>query len=690
MKVQAALALLLVAALATCNLIPHFRVGSSHLTNEDPIAQRVRESMDFNVDPCDDFYEFSCGAWIKNTTLSPDQGRFVKSFDKVTKENNKILLEVVKNPEKMDPKLRDFWKSCTDVETIDKTDAKESLSFLTDFIDKISEKKLDWQTTLGFIGVLHALRMNALFSIGLEIDPKNPSKYLLQLSQGGLSLPDRSMYLEKDKETIQVLEKYQVHIANMLKLYGATDASAQQQAIEVLQVEKALANISITNAELRDPFKTYNKVELKDLDRMFPTINWLEYFSAAEIEQFKEANVKVPTFFQSLDQLLSPKGFITNSHLSSYLRWVVLHEAADYLPKPFRDENFEFFGRVVAGSKGIKERTELCLESTDESLGFLLSQEYVKKAFTGDSKKKALELLTQVETSVGQILNETEWMDSETRKKATVKLSLFSQMIGYPDEWPKYTQTIKPHTYLGNKLHSRNQAHRQQVASKVGDHVVVDRKEWQMTPETVNAYYDPTTNGMVFPAAILQSPFFDVEEPYAMNAGSIGMVMSHEAYHGFDDQGRLYDGTGKLENWWTPQVGKQFESRAKCLVDQYGRYEALPDHFVNGQLTLGENIADNAGMKNAYKTYVRVAGQDAAQPSILRGYSNAQLFFISYAQLWCTKARDEVVKQRLLVDPHSPGKFRVLGPLQNLQGFSDVFKCAAGSKMNPQNKCVLF
>jgi putative endopeptidase len=372
---------------------------------------------------------------------------------------------------------------------------------------------------------------------------------------------------------------------------------------------------------------------------------------------------------------------------SNYLRWVVLHEVVDYLAAAFRHENFNFFGKVIDGSKAERARTDICIDSTDESIGFLLSQYYVNAVFPAESKQIAKKLIEDVETSVKITLNQSEWMESVTKQKALVKLSLFTEMIGYPDNWPKYEFSISANNYFNNKLAARSYSYNETV-SKPGK--PVDHSEWEMTPETVNAYYEPTLNDIVFPAAILQAPFFDKMYPSSMNYGAIGMVMSHEAYHGFDDQGRLYDGHGKLENWWTSQDAVRFQARAKCLVDQYNGFSPLPGYHVNGNLTLGENIADNAGMKNAFMTYNRVAGPDAKKESILKGFTNQQLFFIAYGQLWCTKARDEVVKQRLLTDPHSPGKFRVVGPLQNLQGFADTYNCPAGSTMNPQNKCVLF
>jgi len=359
MTTHTALVILLVAAFATCGLIPQFRVGSTHLANEDPIAQRVREAMDFSFDPCDDFYQFSCGAWIKNTTLPGDQSRFVKSFDTVTKKNQQILAEVIKNPEKLDPKLRDFWNSCINVEAIDKIDVKKSLSFFMDFIDEEVEKKWDRESTFAFIGILHSLRMNSLFSIGMEIDPKNPERYLLQLSQGGLTLPDRSLYLNDDKEGKDLLVQYEQHIVNMLKLQGLSATKAAKSATEVIQLEKALAKISISNADLRDPFKTYNKIDQSQLRELFPSANWLGYFVSAGMTGVDIVNVKVPTFFKQLSDLFKKDGFITPSMMASYLRWVVLHEVADYLPKSFRDENFEFFGKVIDGSKSQPDRTKL-------------------------------------------------------------------------------------------------------------------------------------------------------------------------------------------------------------------------------------------------------------------------------------------------------------------------------------------
>lgn len=672
----------LLTLLAFCLCTPQLHVSINN--DEDPIAKEVRAAMDLTVDPCDDFYKFTCGAWIANTTLPDDIGRYVKSFDAIAKKNRDTLVQILSDPSKLDPKLTDFYQSCMDEKTIDSKDATQQLATFNHYIDQNIDGATSWDSTFFFTGMIHRLKMNALFSYGVEIDAKEPSKYLYQLSQGGLQLPDRSFYLGSESQAL--LDQYKTHISKMftlLKIPGDND----KRAAQVIEVEKLIAQISSTNADLRDPFKTYNKISTADLMKLSPNVLWARYLQSAQVNVVN-VNVKVPSFFKAFSDLLAPIGPVTTSHMANYLRWVVLHEVVDYLPALFRHENFNFFGKIVDGSKAERARVDICIDSTDESIGFLLSQYYVAKVFPGESKQKAKALIEDIETSVKNILSDAPWMQQVTKDKALIKLSLFTEMIGYPDNWPKYDGLrIKVNDYFENKIQSRYFSYNNTISKLPNP---VDHGEWEMTPETVNAYYEPTLNDIVFPAAILQAPFFNKDYPLSMNLGAIGMVMSHECYHGFDDQGRLYDGHGKLENWWTPQDAAAFEQRAACLVNQYNKFSPLPGYFVNGNLTLGENIADGAGMKNAYATYIRLAGPDAQKESILKGFTNAQLFFIAYGQLWCTKARDEVIKQRLLTDPHSPGFARVIGPLQNLQGFADTFKCAVGSKMNPANKCVLF
>ncbi len=430
----------------------------------------------------------------------------------------------MKDPSKLDPKLTAFYTSCTDVATIDSKDAKQQLSYYMQYIDANIDGATSWDSTFYFTGMLHSLKMNALFSTGVEIDAKEPTNYLFQLSQGGLQLPDRSFYM--GSEAAALLAQYQTHIANMFNLLNLPGDNTKRAA-QVIEVEKLIAQISADNADLRDPYKTYNRMNSADLGKLCPSVTWSKYFQRATPKTPEKVNVKVPAFFKAFSDLLAPKGPITTTHIANYFRFVILHEVATYLAAPFRNENFDFFGKVIDGSKAERERTDICIDSTDDSIGFLLSKYYVAAVFPTESKTLAKKLIEDVEESVKLTLNTTSWMEPVTRQKAIVKLSLFTEMIGYPDVWPAYT-TLSLHSdnYFDNKVSSRYYSYNQTIA-KLGQ--PIDHGDWQMTPETVNAYYEPTLNQMVFPAAILQAPFFDKNYPSAMNHGGIGMVMSHEA-----------------------------------------------------------------------------------------------------------------------------------------------------------------
>jgi len=657
------------------------------LSAESPLAQEIRSNMDFTTNPCDNFYQFACGSWINNTVLSQDENIVTKSFTMIEKKNTETLKALFGGNHQLDPKLATYFKSCMDLDAINsKTPASQLSSVYKDIqdLEKLVYGSRIFQNKLfAIIGRLHAMGSDVLFGFGVSIDSEVPTQYLPQLSQAGLQLPDKSYYTEK------YLVKYAEHIKTMFDLVGLDDS--ERRANLVIELESQLAQISMDNAALRDPFATYNKYTIAKILRTYPRVALPSYFPAANISKYNikkitDLNVATPQFFSDLNTLLGNHTF-TSSHFANYLRFATLHSVASLMTQSIREENFNFFGKFLSGTEEQSPRQDSCIESTDETLGMLLSQYYVNLTFPATSKTAVRAMVDKITDQMSVTLSQAEWMDDVTRKRALVKLSKFEDMIGYPDVWPTYTGLDIDADYFQNKVRSRQFQWVKQMR-KIG--APVDRLEWEMTPETVNAYYEPTMNDIVFPAAILQAPFFDAAQPTSFNYGGIGVVMSHEGYHGFDDQGRLYNGDGKLENWWTQDVSKQFDQRAQCLSRQYSQFQPLPGVFVNGNLTLGENIADNAGTKNSFLAYKKAAGAEADQESILKGYTNNQLFYISYGQLWCSKARDEAIKQRVLTDPHSPGQFRVNGVLQNQPEFAQHFNCPAGSYMNPTNKCIIF
>jgi predicted metalloendopeptidase len=450
--------------------------------------------------------------------------------------------------------------------------------------------------------------------------------------------------------------------------------------------ETELAKNSKPRAELRDPDKMYNRLDLGGVKTLTPKIDWDAYFKGLGHTDVIQINVATPDFFKGLEKVL---GATDDATLQAYMRWKVLHDAAPALPKAFDEENFAFYGKTLQGQKEQQARWKRCVAQTDGALGEILGQEFIKKQFAGDSKKIARELIESIQNAFATNLPNLEWMDDTTRQRALGKKATLVNKIGYPDKWRDYSKLkLKKGDYFGNLVASAHFEFERQAA-KVGK--PVDKMEWGMTPPTVNAYYNPLNNEMAFPAGILQPPFFSKDFPTAMNFGGIGMVMGHELTHGFDDEGRKFDSTGKLTEWWEPSVSAQFEERAACIEKQYSAYEVQPGVHLNGKLTLGENIADNGGIKQAYTAYKtwEAANPGAEKPAV-DGLTNDQLLFVAFAQTWCSLATPQIEQMLVTVDPHSPPKFRVIGPLVNADVFAKTFSCAEGTPMHPASSCEVW
>jgi putative endopeptidase len=536
------------------------------------------------------------------------------------------------------------------------------------------------------LGKMHSMAAPGLFGFGVEADFKNPGINIAQLFQGGIGLPDRDYYLTDEDRMKTIRAAYLLHVAKMFELYGEKPEAAKAMADQILAFETEIAKVSRPRQELRDPDKTYNKLDLPGLKKLVPTLDWDGYLKAAGHPDITLINVSVPEFFSGIAALV---GKTEPAVLQAYLRWNLLRDAAPALPKAFDQQNFEFYGKTLQGQKEQQARWKRCVAATDGALGEILGQEFIKKQFPGSSKTVAREMVESVESAFATNLPGLAWMDDPTRQRALGKKATLVNKIGYPDKWKDYTKLkIKKGDYFGNLLASSRFAYDFE-ANKVGK--PVDRTEWGMTPPTVNAYYNPLNNEMVFPAGILQPPFFSKDFPVAMNYGGMGMVMGHELTHGFDDEGRKFDEKGQLTEWWAPSVAEKFEIRAKCIEDQYSGFAVQPGLNLNGKLTLGENIADNGGIKESYVAYkaYEVAHPDAAKPAV-EGMTNDQLFFVAFAQTWCSLATPQIEQMLVKVDPHSPPKFRVNGPLTNFATFASVFQCAEGAPMRPANACEVW
>lgn len=650
-----------------------------------PVAQGVLAALDQQTSPCDDFYQFACGGWIANTELPGDKSRWTRSFG-VLRENNRALLkdalqQAAQNPG-ADPeaqKLGALYASCMDETAVEKA----GIEPLVPMFEKIAKVK-NLKAFMELTGELHRGAGRPLFGMYVGPDDKNPQQNIAHMYQGGLGLPDRDYYLsEKRKE---LLEGYRAHVAKNFEFVGESAESAKKIADDVIAFETQLAELQLTRVERRDPDKTYNKIDIGGLKKQVRGLDWGKYFAATGHPDVVEINVDSVAYFKGMAKLLKKTKRQTQH---DYLRWTVIRSAAPHLSKSFVDENFAFYGQQLRGQKEMEVRWKRCASSVDRSMGHALGKRYVEKAFAGDSKAIALDLIKRVEAAFETNLPQLSWMDDATRARAVEKMEAIRNKIGYPDEPRSYEGlTIQPGNYYGNVLAARA-FNADYNANKIGK--PVDPTEWRAPPQIVNASYSGTRNEMWFPAGILQAPFFDQDYPMAMNFGGIGMVMGHELTHGFDDQGRKYDGSGTLRAWWDEKAVKAFEERTQCVGELYSAQEPEPGLHVNGDLTMGENIADLGGLKQSFLAYRKWAEENGgdAEPHV-PGLTNDQLFFVANAQVWCTKQTAEALRVQVATDPHSPARYRVNVPMMSTPQFAAAFSCEAGAPMAPTNRCEVW
>jgi endothelin-converting enzyme/putative endopeptidase len=663
-------------------LVLPFAVAAKKPASAPPSLGIDETAIDPAIDPCDDFFQYACGNWIKRTEIPADRARWVRSLSVLTEENETRLRKILdalaagKGTDKtaFGDKLAAYYGSCMDEAGIEKT-AEPQLKDLLKPIDAIK----DLPSLEKVLAELHLGVDNALFAFGSQQDFKDATRMIGIADQAGLGMPDRDYYLKDDPRFKEYRAKYVEHVTNMLTLAGVADAS--KKAHIILALETKLARASMPLAERRDPNKIYHRLEIAGLMQLAPKFPWKQYLADLGFPSITQINVAVPEFFRAIN------GELTATPLAdwkTYLTWHAIHGLAPGLSKRFVDENFNFYGKTLTGTAQILPRWKRCVESTDDALGEALGQPFVAQYFGAEGKASTLAMVRTVEGAMERDLGDLSWMDDATRKRAIEKLHLIANQIGYPDQWRNYDKLdVTRDAYVMNRVRASTfETHRQ--LAKIGQ--PVDRGEWEMTPPMVNAYYTPQLNKMVFPAGILQAPFFSRTAVPAVNYGAIGMVMGHELTHGFDDEGRQFDGKGNLADWWTPSVGKEFDTRAACVASQFDGYTVLGDVHLNGKLTLGENIADLGGLKLAHSAY-RAANPE---PKKLGKFTDDQLFYLGYAQAWCGKTRDDDARRRASVDPHAPPEYRVNGPLSNLSEFAHAFSCKAGAKMVRQNACVVW
>jgi putative endopeptidase len=639
-----------------------------------------RTGMDLSVKPYEDFYQYANGKWLAEATIPPDKAA-IAMFTLLQDRNREVLHEILEQAahgnDKTDTipgKVGAFYRSGMDQKHIDEAGATP----LKKEFDRIAAVK-DAAGLVPAIAHLHAFGLPVAFRMGARPDLKDSKRMIAVLGQGGLGLPDRDYYLKKDKKTQAIRTAYREHIQKMLTLLGDTPEKAAEQARAILDFETHLAKASKSRVELRDPKANYHLMTLVQLEDVAPGVGWTAYFEGVGVDGLKEADAAQPAFLKEVGAMLTAEPVET---WKAYLRWHLLSSVADKLSTPFEKEDFHFKGTVLTGVPQMRPRWQRVEEATDRLLGEALGQLYVAKAFPPEAKARAEKMVHNIKAALRDRLETVDWMSPATKREALKKLDAIAVKIGYPAKWKDYSGlTVDKGVYVLNVLQAEAFERRRDLA-KIGK--PTDRTEWHMTPPTVNAYYNPSQNEIVFPAGILQPPFFDPQADDAVNYGGIGMVIGHELTHGFDDQGRQFDADGNLRDWWTAQDAATYKERAARIAAQYDAYTVLDGVHLNGKLTLGENIADLGGLKIAYLA-LKKALQDKPEKKTA-GFTPEQRYFLAFAQLWRSKMRPEALRVMVATNPHSPPRYRVLGPLYNLPEFFAVFgatKEQAGDRLNP-------
>jgi endothelin-converting enzyme/putative endopeptidase len=643
-----------------------------------------KSAFDTTVGPCQDFYEFACGGWRKANPIPSDKSRWGR-FNELDEYNQSVLhniLEKLSAPGKRNPietKVGDFYASCMDEKAANDLGIKPIQSQLDD-IAKISNTK---QLILE-IAILQDQSVPALFRFAIQVDLHNAAKHLANVDQGGITLPDRDYYLKDDAKSVETREKYLAHVQRMLGLLGEPPDQSAQDAKTVMSIEIQLARATMDRVMKRDPKNSDHNLPVLDLFKLAPNFYFAEFFPATGVAAFDRVNVGNPAFFKDVDSLI---GSVSLDDWKTYLRWRVVKEAAPWLSQPFFDENFDFSNRYMTGAKEPEVRWKRCTRLTDRSLGEALGQLYVDQTFGTEGKQRTLKMVKAIEHQMDKDIHNIDWMGPETKKAALIKLEAVMNKIGYPEKWKDYSSVKVTRDDLMGNIRRTAKFEIDRNHNKLNK--PVDRAEWGMTPPTVNAYYNAGQNNINFPAGILQPPFFSKQVDDAVNMGGIGVVIGHELTHGFDDQGRKFDAQGNLTDWWTAEDGKRFEERAQCIADEYSGFTTVKDDKgevkVNGKLTLGENTADNGGLHLAYLALEELMGDKMNVP--INGYTAAQRFFIGYGQIWCQNQTDQIGRQLAITDPHSPGRYRVNGVVQNSPEFQNAFSCKAGDPMVSSKPC---
>lgn len=684
-------------------IVAAFATYAPAQSNSDQTAQAKLEHFDpaladKSLDPCNDFYKYSCSKWLNANPIPPDQV-YWSTGSSLELWNEGVLRDTLEAAAKNDSsrsanqqKIGDYWAACMDESGIEAAGLKP----LNAELDRVAALKSKKEITVELAHLQHLYpgawqpsdnqSNSPLFGFTGQQDYDNASIVVAQIDQGGLSLPNRDYYLNTDEKSKELLTKYRAHIQKMFVLAGEPESQATTDAATVIELETELAQAQMDNVKRRDPKNINNKMTLAQVRALAPSIDWDAYLKAVQAPPSDHYIVTSPDFFRAEEKLLNQHPL---AHWQTYLRWQVIHHSAPYLTKALVDENFDFFAHTLAGAEQQLPRWRRCVHAADRDLGEALGQAYVDRAFPPESKARTLEMVHSIETALSADIQSLAWMSPATKEQALVKLKGIEDKIGYPSHWRDYSSVkISRDSYLNNVAQASSFEFERWVA-KIGK--PVDRSEWTMTPPTINAYYDPQLNTINFPAGILQPPFFDPQRDDAVNFGAIGMVIGHEIIHGFDDEGRKFDAQGNLRDWWTAEDAKQYDERGKCISDEYTQEvpEAGPGVKQNGLLTQGEDTADNGGIHlalAALEASLKKEGKslDDKGPD---GWTYRQRFFLSNAYSWCANLRPQIARVWVTTDPHSLPVFRVNNVVSNMPEFEQAFSCKAGQKMVRANAC---
>lgn len=632
-------------------------------------------NLDTTALPGTSFYQYACGGWMKNNPLTDEYSRF-GSFDMLAENNREQLRGLIEElaagkheAGSVAQKVGELYNIAMDSVKLN----KEGVAPIKEELDKLAalkEKALIYPV----IAEMQSIGMYPYFILYVGADDMNSNANIVQTFQGGLGMGERDYYLEDDAQTKEIREKYQQHIAKMFQLAGYDEATAQKAVKAVMNIENRLAKSARSQVELRDPHANYNKKTLEALKKEYASFDWDAFFSTAGLNNLTEVNIGQPDAMKEVGAIIDS---VPLEDQIFYLQWNLINNAAGYLSDDFVAQDFDFYGKTMSGKKEMKPRWKRAVSTVDGALGEAVGQMYVEKYFPAAAKERMVTLVKNLQTSLGERIKNLAWMSDATKEKALDKLATFHVKIGYPDKWKDYSSLeVKDDSYWAN-IERANRWQYKEMIDKYGK--PVDKEEWHMTPQTVNAYYNPTTNEICFPAGILQYPFFDMNADDAFNYGAIGVVIGHEMTHGFDDQGRQYDKDGNLKDWWTEEDAKNFESRAAVMANFFDSIQVAPGVHANGKFTLGENIADHGGLQVAYQAFKNATANEPLKDE--NGFTPDQRFFLSYANVWAGNIRPEEILRLTKIDPHSLGKWRVDGALPHIGAWYEAFNITEEAPM---------